>query len=652
MAVRKVEYIIRLRDRFSKGIDRVNAKAFQLNNRMNQLNKTTSGLGTVLGRVFTGVAIAQIIKFGAGFEESLTKIETLVGISKDKVEGFERVIKKLSATTGRSANELAKALFTVTSAGLRGAKATEVLEFAAKASAVGLGETEVVAKALTGILQSYSRQGLTAARATDILTSVIREGNLEASSLAPVLGRVTGIASELGISFEEVGASIATFTRLGVSAEQAVTGLRGILNVLIKETPQSQKALESVGLSFEGLRKSIKEKGLTRTLISLVGRFKDNTSALGEVIPNVRALSAVLGTAGAQAESYGEIIENITRSQGILDEAFKTTTETAAFKMTRAFGFAKTVLADLGKVGLQELVPAFELMTTIMKALSSSIEPIIKITKIAIITFITYKATVFLLTKGLKLYVIITKAVIIVTRLLTGGLKAARTAMIAFGIATKASPIGVIAGLLATAAGAFLLFKDDVDEATSSLDKFGNKLDEISAKRGAFLFAESVRGFVDPITKIIKTGSIQKLTEAAVNFNKGQLESLRLFFEEQEELLGRAIINAKTALEKTVLEQDLEDILNAMRVVNKEFAKFAKGKAAIGGLTTGGISVKQVGVTKIVSAAPKIFNINIEKLVETINNNVTNIKEGMNESKKIITEALLSALNDTQAIVR
>lgn len=644
MAVRKVEYIIKLRDRFSKGIDRVNAKAFQLNNRMNQLNKTTSGLGTVLGRVFTGVAIAQIIKFGAEFEESLTKIETLVGISKDKVEGFERVIKKLSATTGRSANELAKALFTVTSAGLRGAEATEVLEFAAKASAVGLGETEVVAKALTGILQSYSRQGLTAARATDILTSVIREGNLEASSLAPVLGRVTGIASELGISFEEVGASIATFTRLGVSAEQAVTGLRGILNVLIKETPQSQKALESVGLSFEGLRKSIKEKGLTKTLISLVGRFKDNTSALGDVIPNVRALSAVLGTAGAQAESYGEIIENITQSQGILDEAFKTTTETAAFKMTRAFGFAKTVLADLGKTGLQELVPAFELLTTTMKALSSSIEPIIKITKIAIITFVTYKVTIFLLIKGLRLYVIITKAVIIVTRLLTGGLKAARTAMIAFGIATKANPIGLIAGLLATAAAAFFFFKEKVEPAEDAINRFNSSL------RNTLTLVQKIE------TAIGKTFGGFDITKESVEVLEGSIDKLRqelrelavediIIFDPEQKLTAEEIRKEK----QKRFEQTRKDTLKALSKLERELTKKQKELKVI----TGGVTLQQVGpTTKIVSAAPKIFNINIEKLVETINNNVTNIKEGMNESKKIITEALLGALNDTQAIVR
>lgn len=65
-----------------------------------------------------------------------------------------------------------------------------------------------------------------------------------------------------------------------------------------------------------------------------------------------------------------------------------------------------------------------------------------------------------------------------------------------------------------------------------------------------------------------------------------------------------------------------------------------------------GIAPIAPGLTKVVSAAPKVFNITIDNLVETINNNVTNLKEGMNESKRIITEALLTALSDVQVNVR
>lgn len=82
-----------------------------------------------------------------------------------------------------------------------------------------------------------------------------------------------------------------------------------------------------------------------------------------------------------------------------------------------------------------------------------------------------------------------------------------------------------------------------------------------------------------------------------------------------------------------------------------------RAKLLVGGFgdeITAGLKegMEAAGITKVVSAAPKIFNITIDNLVETINNNVTNLKEGMNESKKIITEALLTALSDVQVNVR
>lgn len=550
MAVRNVEYIIKLRDRFSKGIDRVNAKAFRLNKRMEGLNRTTLSLRGA----FVALGGAFVIR---------NVVETTA-----QVEGLNLAISFASG----SAVEAKKNLQFLDDL-------TEKLGLDALATKKGF-------QTLAG---SFVGTGVEAAEQRDIFEKVstaVSALNLSAADSEGVFLALGQIMSKGKVVAEELRRQIGN----------RLPGAFGIAARAMGVTTAEMDRLMSQGLipAREFLPKFADE--LQRTFV------------------------------GALDKSTKSLRANLNR-------------------LTNAFLELKIAAGD-------EFVPSIAGLVKLLPLITKNIGLLIKITKIAILTFITFKLSVFLLSKGLQLYVIITKAVIIVTRLLTGGLKAARTAMIAFGIATKASPIGIIAAILATAAGAFLLFRDDVDEATGSLDKFGNKLDEISAKRGAFLFAESVRGFVDPITKIINTGSIQKLTEAAVNFNKGQLESLRLFFEEQEELLGRAIINAKTVLEKSVLEQDLDDILNSLRVVNKEFAKFAKGKAAIDGITTGGISVKQVGVTKIVSAAPKIFNINIEKLVETINNNVTNIKEGMNESKKIITEALLSALNDTQAIVR
>ena len=288
------------------------------------------------------------VKMATDLESSFAKIENLVGITGKALDNFKTSVKGVSAVTGQSQQALSEALFTVASAGLRGAEATEVLEASAKASAIGLGDTQQVAQALTGVLQAYSKEGLTAAQATDTLTAIVREGNLEAEALAPTLGRVVGVASQLGISFEEVGANIATFTRLGVPAEEAVVGLRGIMTSFLKPTKDAEKALATLGLTAGDLRTMVGQEGLQSTLAMLMESFKGNDEALASVFGNVRALSAVLGTAGAQGETYAQVLDNISNSTGIVDEGFKNVSQSSGFKFQQTLNSLRNAGIELG----------------------------------------------------------------------------------------------------------------------------------------------------------------------------------------------------------------------------------------------------------------------------------------------------------------
>lgn len=288
------------------------------------------------------------VKMATDLQTSFSKIENLVGITGKALDDFKGSVRAVSNETGKTQQELSEALFTIASAGLRGAEATQVLERAAKASSIGLGDTQQIAQALTGVLQAYAGEGLTAARATDVLTAIVREGNLEAESLAPTLGRVVGVASQLGVSFEEVGANIATFTRLGVPAEEAVVGLRGIMTSLLKPTKDSEQTLLSLGLSAQALRDKVGKEGLQSTLAFLMESFEGNDAAISSVFGNVRALSAVLGTAGAQGEQYASVLDNIENSTGIVDDGFKNVSETSGFKFQKTLTTLKNSAIELG----------------------------------------------------------------------------------------------------------------------------------------------------------------------------------------------------------------------------------------------------------------------------------------------------------------
>ena len=125
----------------------------------------------------------------------------------------------------------------------------------------------------------------------------------EASELANVLGTQLGLASNLVISMEELGAMISTYTRTTGDANSATTGLSGIMMSFAKITPQAEKALDKVGLSVEGVRESIGQKGLQATLLDMQKRFADNNVDLSEFFSKSQALKGVLGVLGNQTDS-------------------------------------------------------------------------------------------------------------------------------------------------------------------------------------------------------------------------------------------------------------------------------------------------------------------------------------------------------------
>ena len=326
-----------------------------------ELNKTARSLDAVgrrfssIGRDLTLKFTAPLIaagaiaaKFASDFETEMTKLVTLVGVAEDQMEEWRGAILDLGPALGKAPEELARAMFVITSAGERGANALSVLEAAGKASAAGLGDTAEIARTVVAAMQAYGSESLSAERATDILVATVREGNLEASELAGSLGRVLGVASQVGVSFDEVGGFVATFTRLGVSAQEAVVALRGTLNTLLKPTTDSEAALRGVGLSTEALRRAIQEQGLTRSLLEMVRAFEGNTSELARVIPNVRALAGVLGTAAAQGDGFLEITDNITNSTGILDDAFDRVQRTTAFTAAQFKASAQAIAIAVG----------------------------------------------------------------------------------------------------------------------------------------------------------------------------------------------------------------------------------------------------------------------------------------------------------------
>lgn len=401
------------------------------------------------------------LTFAGNFEESFTKIETLVGITGKSLEDFSKGITNLSGPLGKSQTELSDALFTITSAGQRGEAALETLEQASKASSIGLGETADVARAATAIVQAYGEANISSAQAVDQLTAIVREGNLEASELAPVLGRVLPVAAQLGISFNEVGANIATFTRLGVSASESVSGLKALLSNILKPSADAQKELARLGISADDLRKSIKEKGLAATLQGLLKLYDGNTEALARLFPSVEGLTNALGTAGAQGEEYARIVGSIENANGIVDKGFEKVSQTANFKLKQALVSLQSVSAEFGAT----LIP---IVTDLLNAVVPLVQGFGNLDDSTKKVIVSTGAAVAAVGPLIKVYGTLQTsyaALLGVSGKLVGSFRNAATAFSALDKVTKATAIGAVVAVVATAVVAFNDYSNQLTRA-------------------------------------------------------------------------------------------------------------------------------------------------------------------------------------------
>ena len=190
------------------------------------------------------------LKMYRDFEFSMNKVVSLVGVARTQVDAWTKQVLALAPAVGKSPKELADAMYFITSAGIRGKEALEILEESAKSSASGLGEVKVVADLLTSAMNAYGKENLSAAQANDILTATVREGKAEADLI--------GTHQRSSVDWNLVGCSscfvrrqatqpsiVETKTPESVMAMPSSTGGAGSAHAALFE-PSSREATQKV----------------------------------------------------------------------------------------------------------------------------------------------------------------------------------------------------------------------------------------------------------------------------------------------------------------------------------------------------------------------------------------------------------------------
>jgi hypothetical protein len=194
---------------------------------------------------------------------------------------------------------------------------------------------------------------------SDQLFTAVRLGKTTFNELAGSLGQVLPFSSQLGVSFGEVSAAMATLTAAGLQTEIATTALRGALVSFI----QGADKFESAGID---ILKVVGERGLAGGLDALKKITGGNIEAMREFVPETRALAAVLSLAGEQADKFTAAQREMENASGATTDAFKKQSDTLEFAKKEWVASFDALSISLGEKFLPVLIKVTKAATAFL----------------------------------------------------------------------------------------------------------------------------------------------------------------------------------------------------------------------------------------------------------------------------------------------
>lgn len=351
----------------------LNASQRQLQGMQSQslsLGKTMfAGLGfyaatkAVLG--FTK-SISESINAAADFEESMANVSTLLDTSVIDVEELSASVLNMTDGVLKSSKDLSSGLYQVFSAGVtESSEALDVLRVSAIAATAGISDTFTSVDAITTILNAYGLQTSQATDVSDLLFQTVKLGKTTFSELAGAIGTVISPAASVGIELEEIFATLATLTKGGIDTRLATTALRATLLSVLKPTEEARKKAQELGIEWN--TQSLRAKGLIAFLGELREKTQGNSEDLAAIVPNVRALNAVLASVGAQYNELIKIEKQFSDRAGSTAEAFAKQADTYRSKIKAYDIAAENLRITLGNLALSPISKVINEVTQSLK---------------------------------------------------------------------------------------------------------------------------------------------------------------------------------------------------------------------------------------------------------------------------------------------
>ena len=454
-----VEFHIKIKGEGSNVLHDLTVEATGLDDIIAQVGENASRTGERLkamaakSMVFDGIIsslttlkgiVGDIVAPFDSFEKSMRSVNTMAGKGEADFEGLTDKVKELSANIPLAREELANGLYQTISNGVPEENWMSFLEQSSKSAVGGMADLGQTVTVTSTLIKNYGLSWDQAGAIQDKIQMTAKNGVTSFEQLGQALPMVSGSASQLGVSMDELMAVFATTTGVTGNTSEVATQLSAVLNSLIKPSSEATKAANEMGIGFNaasvqaagglqnfllGLDKSIEEYS------AKTGQLKQ--TIYGQLFGSAEALRLLGSLTGEQKDKFAENIGAMADSAGTIDDAFNN-------------------MSSTGEAVGQMLKNQVQSMMDWAGSMASTSAPYIELlanTGLAITSLTQLRTGLLTVVTGLKAVRIATLAQAAASKIVAIASNAWKVAQVALNLVLSANPIGIvimaIAGLVA-----------------------------------------------------------------------------------------------------------------------------------------------------------------------------------------------------------
>jgi TP901 family phage tail tape measure protein len=281
------------------------------------------------------------------YQTALAKVGTVADAAAMPLNQLSKKMMDVSTVTGVASNKIAESVYAAITAGIPTAKAASFVETATKAAIGGFTDEATAIDGLTSVLNAYGLQAEAAAAISDKMLLTQNLGKTSFADMAKSMGKIVPYAAHLGVTYDELFASITALTGSGaLKTTDAMTSMRAVLTSVINPTKEASETARRLGVDFSAA--ALQSKGFETFINDIAKAAGGNQNILGKLFSSDKADAAIRILTSTGSRAFTKAVDAMKNSTGATEAAFAKMMDTPEKRWAKVMNTIRNAGINLG----------------------------------------------------------------------------------------------------------------------------------------------------------------------------------------------------------------------------------------------------------------------------------------------------------------